>query len=65
MLVVVAVSARALTAVWTTGQMRVTISRPASLDVAVGDVVELTHEGFHDGGQPRFARVARVRADLA
>lgn len=63
--VVVSVSPRALTTFWTAGQQRVTVSRPKSLDVAVGQVVALSYEGFHDSGEPRFARVARVRCDLA
>lgn len=30
-----------------------------------GDVVEVAHEGFYPSGQPRFARIRRVRYDLA
>ena len=33
--------------------------------LVVGDLVELTHDGWHRAsGQPRFARVTRVRSDL-
>ena len=35
------------------------------LDVSVGSVVEVAHEGWYDTGVPRFARVLRGRADLS
>lgn len=34
------------------------------LDVSVGSVVEVAHEGWYDTGVPRFARVLRERMDL-
>lgn len=62
--VVLEVGPRALVAWWTAGARRVVVSRPRSLEISTGAVVEITHEGFHDDGAPRFARVARARPDL-
>lgn len=63
--VVVQVDARALVCWWAAAQRRITVARPRSLDVAVGAMIELAHEGFHDSGEPRFCRVMRARRDLA
>jgi hypothetical protein len=63
--IVTDVAPRALTCWWVAGARRVIVSRPRSLKVAPGAVVEIVHEGFYDGGAPRFARLARTRRDLA
>jgi len=43
----------------------VALGRQRGVDVQVGDVVEIAHEGRYGSGELRFARLDRVRPDLA
>ena len=64
--VVTHVDATAMTVYWSAANQRLAVHRPSSLvDVAIGSVLEVTHEGFYENGLPRFARVLRTRRDLA
>lgn len=62
--VVVEVGDRAIVTWWQAAQKRIVVSRPASLVVTVGDMLELVHESYYDDGTPKFARVSRTRPDL-
>jgi hypothetical protein len=61
---VIAVDARALSVRWLAAGRTFAVSRPRSLCVVPGDVVELRHEGHYDDGLPKFPRVSRTRPDL-
>lgn len=63
--VVVALDARAMRVHWLAAGRTFAVSRPSTMTVAVGDVVEIRHEGYFDSGEPRFARVVRRRPDLS
>jgi hypothetical protein len=43
----------------------VALGRRAGVDAQVGDVVEVVHEGRYSSGELKFARLVRVRPDLA
>lgn len=59
---VIARDARSAMMLWERGTFAVGIGQK---DVAVGQIWEVTHEGYYATGEPRFARLTRLRSDLA